>query len=521
MVDSALVAAARAGDHRAKDDLVSASLPLVYTLVRRALVDDPEVDDVVQDVMLRAVRQLPSLREPGSFRSWLTAITVNEIGTRLRRRAAGARRIAPLEEAADLPDPGAEIEGPALLRLELSGQRRQVVRAGYWLDPDDRVLLSLWLLEAAGEMTRAEVATALGAGVAHTAVRIQRMRQQLDLSRALVAAWDARPRCARLEAAASGWDGTPAPLWRKRLGRHTRDCPICARSASRIVPVDRLLPGIMLLPVPIGLTAAVLGKAAAAAPAAVTASSSAVAAATSSASAGAGVKAGLLAQVLQSVMAHPIAASVAAGVLAAGAAVTVTQLPSPAPPPTTAAPIATGPPRVVAPPPTRRATPSSRPATTAAKPSSEGTVSLKAGQPVSLESAQEPGAYVSTDGELGVLTPIRSGSTDLDRRKATFTVVTGLANPTCFSFRTPDDRYLRHSSWRLRLDPDQGTPLFRGDATFCIGDGATDGTVMLEASNYPGWFVHHRGNQMWVDQTDGSQVFRTEASLRLRPALTS
>ena len=87
-VGSDLVAAARAGDHQAMNDLVSATLPLVYTLVRRALPDDPEVDDVVQDVMLRAVRQLPLLREPESFRAWLTAIAVNQIGTRLRRRIA-------------------------------------------------------------------------------------------------------------------------------------------------------------------------------------------------------------------------------------------------------------------------------------------------------------------------------------------------------------------------------------------------------------------------------------------------
>jgi hypothetical protein len=254
----------------------------------------------------------------------------------------------------------------------------------------------------------------------------------------------------------------------------------------------------------------------------VTASSSAVAAAASSASTGAGVKAGLLGQLLQSVLAHPIAASVAAGVVAAGAAVTVTQLPSPVPPATIAAPTATatnGSP--AAPPPTRRTTPPSRPVTTAAKPTPAGIVALKTGRPVSLESVAEPGAYVATEGELGVLAAIRSTSSDLVRRKATFTVVAGLANPRCFSFRAPDDRYLRHSSWRLRLDPDQGTPLFRGDATFCAGDGATAGTVVLEASNYPGWFVHPRGNQVWVDQTDGSRAFRAGSSFRLRPALAS
>ncbi|MET0419072.1 MAG: AbfB domain-containing protein, partial [Actinoplanes sp.] len=104
---------------------------------------------------------------------------------------------------------------------------------------------------------------------------------------------------------------------------------------------------------------------------------------------------------------------------------------------------------------------------------------------------------------------------------ATFTAIAGLADAGCFSFRTSDGRYLRHASWRLRLDLDQGTPLFRGDATFCVGDGAAAGTVTLEASNYPGWYVHHRGSELWVDQTDGSTGFLTETSFRLRPALAS
>jgi len=47
----------------------------------------------------------------------------------------------------------------------------------------ERVLFSLWWLEMTGELTRAEVATALGTSVAHAGVRIQRMREQLEASR--------------------------------------------------------------------------------------------------------------------------------------------------------------------------------------------------------------------------------------------------------------------------------------------------------------------------------------------------
>ena len=77
-VDIATVIAARAGDHAAVDRLVAGYLPLVYTIVGRSLEGHADVDDVVQDVMLRVLRNLQDLRDPESFRSWLVAITVRQ-----------------------------------------------------------------------------------------------------------------------------------------------------------------------------------------------------------------------------------------------------------------------------------------------------------------------------------------------------------------------------------------------------------------------------------------------------------
>ena len=97
--------------------------------------------------MLRALRQLAELRAPDSFRPWLAAITVRQVSTHLQREQLIAGRTTALDEAAELPDPDANLEGVALLRAELSGQRRQAVRASRWLDAEDRALLSLWWLE--------------------------------------------------------------------------------------------------------------------------------------------------------------------------------------------------------------------------------------------------------------------------------------------------------------------------------------------------------------------------------------
>ena len=96
----------------------------------------------------------------------------------------------------------------------------------------------------------------------------------------------------------------------------------------------------------------------------------------------------------------------------------------------------------------------------------------------------------------------------------------GLADRACFSFRLADGQYLRHSSWRLRSFPDDGSALFRGDATFCPGAGSTPESITLESSNYPGWFLHHRGNQLWVDQANGTDTFLADSSFRVRSPLT-
>ena len=204
---SSLVAAAQAGDRRALDDLVAAHLPLVYSIVSRALSGDPDVDDVVQATMLRALRDLGELRRPESFRVWLAAIAVRQVGTHLHRQRRTAERTTTLDELAAAPD--ADFEDRTVLRVELSEQRRQVMRASRWLDPDDRALLSLWWLETAGQLSRHELAAAAGISVAHAGVRVQRMRAQLEISRSVVTALEARPRCARLDAAVASWRGRP------------------------------------------------------------------------------------------------------------------------------------------------------------------------------------------------------------------------------------------------------------------------------------------------------------------------
>ncbi len=298
------VMAARDGDQRALDELVAGYLPLVYNIVGHALGGHADTDDVVQETMLRAVNGLSSLRDPAGFRSWLVVIAMNQI----RERHRAHQRVPVTGEVPeDLADPGADFVDLTIMRLQLSGQRREVVAATRWLSEDERELLSLWWLEAAGRLTRTEVADALDLTPQHTAVRVQRVKGQLDAARIVVRALEKQPRCPELAEVVTDWDGDPSALWRKRIARHTRGCRRCERVMTDLAAVEGLIARLPLVPLPaaLALSQPLLGT-------------SAVLTQVGTAP----VVTGKAALFLQGALAKPIAAA-AAAVLAAGVAVTV------------------------------------------------------------------------------------------------------------------------------------------------------------------------------------------------------
>lgn len=87
-----VVYAAQHGDQRALDELIASYLPLVYNIVGRALRGHADVDDVVQETMLRVVNGLSGLRDPAAFRSWLVSIAIREVRDSRRRGATPGRR---------------------------------------------------------------------------------------------------------------------------------------------------------------------------------------------------------------------------------------------------------------------------------------------------------------------------------------------------------------------------------------------------------------------------------------------
>src|SRR5213082_3373967 len=81
-----LVAAAKAGDRSAFDELVRATYADAYTLAYRLTGDEEDARDVVQDAYLRAYKGLKRFRGDAQFSTWMYRIVANCAATDLAKR---------------------------------------------------------------------------------------------------------------------------------------------------------------------------------------------------------------------------------------------------------------------------------------------------------------------------------------------------------------------------------------------------------------------------------------------------
>ncbi|MFJ5993747.1 AbfB domain-containing protein [Streptomyces sp. NPDC092370] len=144
---------------------------------------------------------------------------------------------------------------------------------------------------------------------------------------------------------------------------------------------------------------------------------------------------------------------------------------------------------------------------------------LPTGTTRSLQSVNFPGRYaVVRSDSRGYLDPVTSSSTTAVKQSATSTVIPGLADGSCYSFRDASGRYLRHVDFRARFDASNGTASFNKDATYCARAGSATGSVGLESYNHPGRYLRHYDYELRVDPFQDNATFRSDSSFRaVRP----
>ncbi|WP_369168471.1 AbfB domain-containing protein [Streptomyces sp. R28] len=130
----------------------------------------------------------------------------------------------------------------------------------------------------------------------------------------------------------------------------------------------------------------------------------------------------------------------------------------------------------------------------------------------SVRSVNYPDRYWHASGGYVKLDAVRGSESRAD---STFELVKGLADASCYSFATTDGAYLRHRSFVLRPERDDGSALFKQDATFCARSAAYSGAVLLESVNYPGRFLRHENFQLRLDPYEHSGLYLADSAFRL------
>jgi RNA polymerase sigma factor (sigma-70 family) len=134
-----LVTRARNGDRQAWDALVERYAPLIWSICRRHQLADADARDIGQNVWLRLVDQLGTLRDPAALPGWLATTTRRECGRLLR--AARAPQATGYElDAETLPDEQAITAEQQLLTAERHAALREALLD---LPPEGQRLIAL------------------------------------------------------------------------------------------------------------------------------------------------------------------------------------------------------------------------------------------------------------------------------------------------------------------------------------------------------------------------------------------
>ena len=158
--DAKLVALVRDNDTLAFEVLYRRHAAFALNLAVRIQGNAADVEDIVHDAFLRAHHRMRELRDATLFRSWLGAIVVHQVRSRLRRKrllnAFGIGSVDPV----DLDAIASHEASP-----ETRAQLAQIYALLQTMPPDDRIAWTLrnierHRLEAVAELSGCSLATA-------------------------------------------------------------------------------------------------------------------------------------------------------------------------------------------------------------------------------------------------------------------------------------------------------------------------------------------------------------------------
>jgi RNA polymerase sigma-70 factor (ECF subfamily) len=127
-----LVEAAARGDHEAFEVLATSAGDRLYAVARLILRQTDLAEDAVQEALVRAWQQLPSLRDPDRFDAWLYRLVVNACADQGRQLRRLSQQVQPIPLHISVADETGAV-----------ADREQLERGFSRLKPDQRAVVVL------------------------------------------------------------------------------------------------------------------------------------------------------------------------------------------------------------------------------------------------------------------------------------------------------------------------------------------------------------------------------------------
>ncbi len=174
--DEALVAAVRAGDTASFEELVRKYQPRVFASARRYARRESEIEDIVQEVFIKAFQKLDSFRGEAPFEHWLMRLAVRTCYDFLRGHQRNRE-----SHFSDLSEPEQDwldrfVEEPDSAPESADAARALVNRLIEMLSPKARLIITLLEIE---ERSVKEIAALTGWSVPLVKVRAFRARAEM------------------------------------------------------------------------------------------------------------------------------------------------------------------------------------------------------------------------------------------------------------------------------------------------------------------------------------------------------
>ena len=170
--ESALVCAARQGDKEALQLLLGRNWAWLKGLTYSIVGDADDVDDVLQDICVRVITKIGTLREPERFRPWLAILARRQA---LRYRQQKIRRPIPLNE--QMADQQCNYRAQQLLEnIEQKEQYERILQALNSLPEKYR---EAFILEYVHDLTYGQIAEILDIPFTTVQIRLVRARRMI------------------------------------------------------------------------------------------------------------------------------------------------------------------------------------------------------------------------------------------------------------------------------------------------------------------------------------------------------